>query len=240
MALIPRPRQKTSKTAEAVTVGLAVLAVGTAGTVIASEIARLARRRRDSKESRTPATFGEAAGFATADTFTVVRKAHDAAPRHETVLFNMLAGFLGSFATIRLVTWGIRGDWLPTGDIVIGDTHVHHFVPGIIIAFVSGGAALVTEDERMEEILAAGFGVGAGLTFDEAALLLDLRDVYWSREGLLSVQVSLGVAALLSASILALRMLRRGEQRAADDALIPRHGAEHGPVTLVPDAADVA
>ncbi len=31
------------------------------------------------------------------------------------------------------------------------------------------------------------------MTFDEAALLLDLRDVYWTREGILSVQVSLGV-----------------------------------------------
>ena len=45
-------------------------------------------------------------------------------------------------------------------------------------------------------------GAGIGLTFDEAALLLDLRDVYWTREGLLSVQLSLGATAILSIAIL--------------------------------------
>ena len=56
-------------------------------------------------------------------------------------------------------------------------------------------------------------GAGIGLTFDEAALLLDLRDVYWTREGLLSVQLSLGATAILSIAILTRRMLRRGERR---------------------------
>ena len=51
-------------------------------------------------------------------------------------------------------------------------------------------------------------GVGMGLTFDEAALLLDLRDVYWTEEGMLSVQVSLGLTAILSTAILTLRILR--------------------------------
>ena len=51
-----------------------------------------------------------------------------------------------------------------------------------------------------------------GLTLDEAALLLDLRDVYWTREGILSVQLSLGATAILGGTILALRMLRRGER----------------------------
>ena len=53
-----------------------------------------------------------------------------------------------------------------------------------------------------------------GLTMDEAALLLDLEDVYWTRQGLLSVQVSLGVTAALAATILGFRMLSRGEERA--------------------------
>jgi hypothetical protein len=51
-----------------------------------------------------------------------------------------------------------------------------------------------------------------GLTLDESALLLELDDVYWSREGLLSVQVTLTVAAMLGALALGLRFLRRGEQ----------------------------
>ena len=60
-----------------------------------------------------------------------------------------------------------------------------------------------------------------GLTFDEAALLLDLRDVYWTREGLLSVQLSLGATAILSIAILTQRMLRRGERQQEEEGLIP-------------------
>ena len=70
-------------------------------------------------------------------------------------------------------------------------------------------------------MLSFGFGAGAGLTFDEAALLLDLRDVYWSREGVVSLQVSFGVTAVLAATILGLRMLRRGEKQSVEEGLIP-------------------
>ena len=87
-------------------------------------------------------------------------------------------------------------------------------MPGILIAFASGTAALLTDDEELEQRLAVPMGAGIGLTFDEAALLLDLRDVYWTREGLLSVQLSLGATAILSIAILTRRMLRRGERHA--------------------------
>jgi hypothetical protein len=103
----------------------------------------------------------------------------------------------------------------------LGGRHIHHFVPGILTAFAAGGAGLVTQSERLEELLAFPFGAGIGLTFDEAALLLDLRDVYWTREGVLSVQVSFGASAILGATILALRMLRRGERRVEQRGGIP-------------------
>jgi hypothetical protein len=60
--------------------------------------------------------------------------------------------------------------------------------------------------------LAVPFGIGMGLTLDESALLLELEDVYWSREGLLSVQITLAVAALLASIALGLRFLWRGER----------------------------
>ncbi len=94
-------------------------------------------------------------------------------------------------------------------------------MPGILLAFGSGTAALLTDDEKLEQRLALPMGVGIGLTFDEAALLLDLRDVYWTREGLLSVQLSLGATAILSIAILTGRMLRRGERRQEAEGLIP-------------------
>jgi hypothetical protein len=222
-----RKRRVTARRAEGVTVGLAVFAAVSAGTLIAGELLRMARRRRDSHEAETPETIAEAAGYATRDTLAVARRGISATPHHETVLFNILEGFLGAFAFARLATWGIRQSWWPFGNIHVSGRHIHHFVPGIVLAFGSGIAALTTEDERVESALAIPFGAGMGLTMDEAALLLDLRDVYWTRQGLLSVQVSLGATATLAATILGLRMLRRGEKKGVEEGLIPTLG-DHG------------
>jgi hypothetical protein len=207
--------------ADRATVVLAAAAVGTAGTVIAGELLRMARRRRESEQVPTPETLVGTAGLATRDTAAIAREGYEDAPRHETILFNMLNGFVGAFALMRLSTWGQRGGWWPTNPVQLKGRHIHHFVPGILIAFGAGGAGLVTSNKRLEEALSLGFGAGVGLTFDEAALLLGLRDVYWSREGVVSLQVSFGLSALLAVTILGLRMLRRGERRGVEEGLIP-------------------
>jgi hypothetical protein len=100
----------------------------------------------------------------------------------------------------------------PFRNVRLGRRHIHHFVPGIVMAFTAGAAAIVTADASVEPKLAVPFGIGMGLTLDESALLLQLEDVYWSEEGILSVQIALAVAALLAAVALAGRFLRRGEQ----------------------------
>lgn len=225
----PEPR------ADRLTVGLAGLALATAGTVIAGELVRLASRRRDQARPATGVIEGAEQAFAVAgeaaqDTVAVAVEGYDATSRHETVLFNLLSGFLGGFALVRVSTIGIRAGWWPFDNVEVGGRHIHHFVPGILLAFGAGAAALLTESERLETTLAFPFGAGIGLTFDEAALLLDLEDVYWSREGLLSVQVSLGMAALLGATILALRILRRGERRSAARGLIPELESDQLPI----------
>jgi hypothetical protein len=61
-----------------------------------------------------------------------------------------------------------------------------------------------------------------GLTLDESALLLDLEDVYWTREGLVSVQITLATAAMLAALALGLRLLRRGEEIVLGDDEPPK------------------
>ena len=195
---------------ERATVGLAAVAIGGAGVVIAGQFSRLLRRRAHERRSRDGLL--EAAPAAAADTVNVAVRGYVEAPRSETVLFNLLAGFLGSFALVRISTLGIRDQWGPFRNVSIGGRHIHHFVPGILLAFASGGTGLVTKSERIESMLAFPFGAGIGLTFDVAALLLDLEDVYWSREGLLSVQITLAVIAMLGALALALRFLWRGEQ----------------------------
>ncbi|HEX2128463.1 MAG TPA: hypothetical protein VHF58_04530, partial [Solirubrobacterales bacterium] len=163
------------------------------------------------------------------DSVTVAREGVAETSRGEIVLFNILSGFTGSFLTVRLSTWGIRGGWWPFGNVRVRGRHVHHFVPGILIAFASGGAAMVTRSERAEELLAFPFGAGVGLTFDEAALLLQLEDVYWTREGVLSVQVSLAMTGILGATIIALRILRRGERSSEEAGLIPSESGEFVP-----------
>lgn len=195
------------------------MALGAAGSVLAGQFSRMLARR--TSEAQDPEALLESAPAAAADTVGVAVRGYVEAPRSETVLFNLLAGFLGSFALVRLSTMAIRDGKGPFRNVRIGGRHIHHFVPGILIAFGSGTAALLTDDDALEQRLAIPMGVGIGLTFDEAALLLDLRDVYWTREGLLSVQLSLGATAILSIAILTLRMLRRGERRQEQEGLIP-------------------
>jgi hypothetical protein len=218
-------RRTARRRADRLTLALALAAVATAGTVIAWEGLRMARRRATPRPSSTGLKGAErrlgTASRATQDTVAVLVEGYEATSRQETILFNLLAGFVGAFALIRVSTAGIRGGWWPAGNVRLGGRHIHHFVPGILIAFGSGAVALVTSNARLEQYLAVPFGAGIGLTFDEAALLLDLRDVYWTREGVLSVQVSLGIAATLGGTILALRMLRRGEERVEAEGLIP-------------------
>jgi hypothetical protein len=201
------------------TVALAVVAIGGAGAVVAGQFSRLLRRRAHEREDHEPLI--EAAPAAAADTVGVAVRGYSDAPRSETVLFNLLGGFLGSFALVRISTLGIRDGWGPFRNVSVGGRHIHHFVPGILIAFASGTAALLSENDEFEDHLAVPMGIGMGLTFDEAALLLDLRDVYWTREGLLSVQLSLGATAILSLAILTQRILRRGERQQEEEGLIP-------------------
>jgi hypothetical protein len=207
---------------EQATVALAGVAIAGVATVLAGQFARMLRRR--AHEARGREALVEAAPAAALDTVGAVVVGYEDAPRSETVLFNLLAGFLGSFALVRLSAFGIRDGWWPFRNVRIGGRHIHHFVPGIGIAFASGTAALLVDDDELEQSLAIPMGVGIGLTFDEAALLLDLRDVYWTREGLLSVQLSLGATAILSIAILTGRMLRRGERRQEAEGLIPAAG----------------
>lgn len=201
--------------------GLAVFALGAAGAVLADQFGRMLGRRSFERDSRNPEVLIESAPAAAIDTVGVAVRGYAAAPRSETVLFNLLAGFLGAFALVRLSTWGIRDRWWPFANVKVGGRHIHHFVPGIVIAFTAGTVALLADDDQLEQRLALPMGAGIGLTFDEAALLLDLRDVYWTREGLLSVQLSLGATAILSIAIITLRMLRRGERQQEQEGLIP-------------------
>jgi hypothetical protein len=137
-------------------------------------------------------------------------------------LFNLLMSFVISSSLIRLTTLGVRRGVPLLFNVRIGRRHIHHFVPGIVLAFASGSAALFASDPKARETLAIPLGIGIGLTFDESALLLELEDVYWSREGLVGVQITLATASVMAAGMLALRILRRGEREMEDRDELPR------------------
>ncbi len=206
---------KTDKATAALATGTVVIAAA----VVVAQYSRLLNRRTHSTDPDE--TLIASAPAAAVDTVGVAIEGFSAAPRHEVVLFNLLSGFLGSFAMVRLATWAIREGKGPFRNVSVGGRHIHHFVPGILIAFASGIAGLLVQKGRADARAAVTMGIGMGLTFDEAALLLDMRDVYWSREGLLSVQISLATGAALGATILTLRILGRGEQRQEAAGEIP-------------------
>lgn len=219
--MLAQRREARNRHSERVTVGLAATALGTGVAVIVGQYGRmLARRAHEHAEAEVEPDLPTAPAAAI-DTVGVAVEGLAQTPRSEAVLLRLLTGFLGAFAVVRISTWGIRDGWWPLGNVRAGGRHIHHFVPGILIAFGSGTAALLTSEQRIEDNLAFPMGVGMGLTFDEAALLLDLEDVYWTPEGVLSVQVSLGVASILASTILLLRLFQRGEDEQEKAGAIP-------------------
>ena len=192
---------------------LGAVAGAALAAVVAGEVGRVWRRGSAPLPSEAPNLL-VAAEEAVAETAQVARAGYAEVSTRENATFNLLTSFVGTFITTRAITYLLRQQPRvgPFRNLRVGRRHIHHFVPGIVIAFAAGAAAILTRDEDLELKLAVPFGVGMGLTLDESALLLELDDVYWSREGLLSVQITLAVTALLASLALALRFLRRGEQ----------------------------
>jgi len=141
-----------------------------------------------------------------------LRQGYRAGPANEVSLLYLFVSFGATFAGARAVTAMIRSGRGPLRNVHVGDRHIHHFVPGILACLLTGAASIGLRHEELDQWLAIPFGAGAALVLDEAALLLELEDVYWSEEGLLSVEIGLGTVALLGALAVLMRMTRRGEQ----------------------------
>jgi hypothetical protein len=195
------------------TIGIGVVAGATVAATVVAEVGRVWRRGSAPMPHETDDLIG-AAEQAVEETVQAAVAGYQEAPERVSALFNLLASFVLTFGAARGITYLLRGRRTvgPFRNLRVGRRHIHHFVPGIVLAFLSGAAGILTSNEEIESKLAIAFGVGMGLTLDESALLLELEDVYWSEEGLLSVQITLAVAALMAAGGLGLRFLRRGEK----------------------------
>ena len=143
-----------------------------------------------------------------------LREGYGVSRTRENALFNMLASFTVAFGITRGITWTIRekGGFGPIKDVVVGDRHIHHFLPGGILALAAGAVAIGTKAD-LDKYLAFPYGVGVALVLDESALLLELDDVYWTEEGVLSIQIAFAAIALLSAMAYLIRMLRNDDSQ---------------------------
>jgi hypothetical protein len=214
--------RRRRRRAERRTRALGVLALGTTGAVLGTELTRVWRRGSAPLPTQTENVL-EAAEEAARQTVEVAVAGYRQASSTETALLNMLGSFAIAFGMVRASTHLIRrrGTFGPFRNVRLGEDHIHHFIPGISLAFAAGGTAVLVRDDRLDPWLAIPFGVGVALTLDESALLLKLDDVYWTEEGIVSVQITLAVLATLSAAMLALRVLRQGEERVLEAPPVP-------------------
>ncbi len=124
----------------------------------------------------------------------------------EQGLFLVLAGFLLSFAFIRMSTRLMRSPkvpWWPGSVVSESGVHLHHLVFGIVTMMVAGTLGFSTLGASpWLEICAFLFGIGAGLTIDEFALWVYLDDVYWAEEGRSSIDATVLAAAAMGLLLL--------------------------------------
>ena len=177
------------------------------------EVGKLWRRRVVAEEPETAPEVIQKGARAALDTVEVARRGYQQAPAGETALFNLLSAFVisSSIDAAHHLRRAARR--------AAAVQRAHRAAPHPPLrarASCSRSRPAARRCSRatpkVRETLAIPLGIGIGLTFDESALLLELEDVYWSREGLVGVQITLATASLMAAGMLALRILRRGER----------------------------
>ena len=113
-----------------------------------------------------------------------------------------LVGLLATFLFVRINTRLIRAQvsWWFHDIESEGGTHVHHMVIGVVLMVTVGVCSSPWRpDDLLAQVLALLFGVGVALTLDEFALILNLQDVYWRKEGRLSVDAVIIVVCVAGA-----------------------------------------
>jgi hypothetical protein len=151
-------------------------------------------------DDRGPRPAARAASHTAVDLYRV----HFRNARHERMFLASIAFFL-AVAVTRTITHLIRAGRGPFHDVVTKEGHLHHLVWGILLLLGVGylwlaqvGTGDAAGSPWSSRITALLFGVASALTLDEFALWLTFRDVYWEREGRLSIDAVLLFGSLLS------------------------------------------
>jgi hypothetical protein len=125
------------------------------------------------------------------------------------------ASFAATFGAARAVTHWIRDGHGPSGGGVnAGGTHLHHYNLGILL--LSGLGAITIrgkEEHRRHPSAAAVYGVANALIVDEAALLLDLKDVYWAKQGRTSVDIAIALIAAGGLAVTSMPLWPRAQRK---------------------------
>lgn len=141
--------------------------------------------------------------------------------RQRTVLISWTA-FTVTFGLVRALTYAIKHDLIPLRDFHAGGVHLHHYLWGIQLLAASGGVAIYgSEQLRAHPAVVAGYAAGFALVIDEFALLVHLKDVYWTKKGRSSVLLGLGmigVEGALLACIPAWRLRQAAQARVGGPA----------------------
>jgi hypothetical protein len=153
-------------------------------------------------------------------------------------LFLAAIGFAVTFLGARVLVLFILYHVGPFGWVVLGGTHIHHLVWGILLLLISG-YALVAEVGTGSSpaslfagrLIAILYGMGAALTLDEFTMWLNIKEVSWSFQGRESIDVVVGFGALLAVGAWGAPLwTKRPHKRAQTAARAHRgqNGTRHG------------
>ena len=117
--------------------------------------------------------------------------------------------FTATFGAVRGITYSIKNGKGPFRNLSLGGEHLHHYMWGIGLVSGVGGVAVHGDDEhRRHPVVALAYGAGLALIVDEFALLLDLKDVYWAKQGRISVDLGIGASSVAGTYFAALPLFR--------------------------------
>ena len=109
----------------------------------------------------------------------------------------VLVAFVVTFACTRLLVLLIMARTLPDLYMHVGGTHVHHLNFGIVVLAVVGAALLFAHPRgRWRDVVAASYGLGLALTFDEFGMWLHLGGSYWQRASFDAITIVGGLLLL--------------------------------------------
>lgn len=135
-------------------------------------------------------------------------------PQRRILLANF--GFVVTFAIVRAMANLARYDIGPFHYVEIGGRHIHHLVWGILLLLLVGygwlaeiGNGESDSSAFMGRLMSLLYGAGAAMTLDEFALWLNLKDVYWARQGRESIEAGLVFLAVCTMGYIVARAENR-------------------------------